>query len=286
MTKKTTETTTATTETITTETGQIAVHRDNPIAVIGGSESWGAADQIDATDILVGKIFHQQALSKFVQDGIAMAGDWCDSLTGNVLAKKDEPLELIVFSSFKKLLISCDANRTGKYEFVEAQDVTPANINLPWQEDTPEGIIKRQLQYSYFALMTTKLDELPYVLSFSSTKIKTAKKLNTFIAKLARMKRPSASCCFEFRSVKETGDKGTWFAVDIRQGRMTTPIELEVALDWYKQVKRSQVRVAEEREEVQPSSLDHSQNGPGPYNDGTDDDYVAPYSTGGVGRNI
>ena len=68
-------------------------------AVLDPNNAWGAADNIESSDLLVGKIFHQQALSKFVQDGKAQAGDWCDSLTGEVLAKKDVGLPVIIFNS-------------------------------------------------------------------------------------------------------------------------------------------------------------------------------------------
>ena len=210
---------------------------------------WGAADNIGAEDLQVSKIFHQQALSKFVQDGKAQAGDWCDSLTGEVLAKKDTELTVIVFSSFKKLLISKALTGSTKFDFIESQDVTPENCNLPWEEEVFGEIIKRQLQYNYFCLLPSKINELPYVLSLSSTKIKAAKKLNTMIAKLSRLGKPSAAFTFLLHSVKETGDKGSWFGMDISSGRQTTPEELEVAHYWYMQIKSQKVTITEEPED-------------------------------------
>lgn len=221
--------------------------------VVADGAMWGAADDMDNTDITVSKIYHQQALSKFVQDGKAQAGDWCDSLTGEVLAKKDEPLEVIIFSSNKKLLISeSKVKHNPKFEFKEAQNVTPENCNLPWEEETEFGIIKRQLQYNYFVLLPNKLDELPYVLSFSSTKIKVAKKLNTMIAKLSRQKLPSAAYIFDIRSVKETGDKGSWFGAEITQGFKCTPEQFKAAHDWYVQIRSTKVTI-EEGESDTPS---------------------------------
>ena len=223
-----------------------AVIPEAELPVVDSNATWGAAEEIESSDLLVGKIYHQQALSKFVQDGQAQPGDWCDSLTGEVLAKRDAPLDVIIFSSFKRLLISAKLPGSNKYEFQEAQEVTLQNCNLPWEEETPNGSIKRQLQYSYFCLIPGKELDLPLVLSLSSTKIKVAKKLNTMIAKLARLNRPSASVIFQLKSVKETGDKGSWFGAEVTQGAPTTKDQLQAAHDWYKQIKASTVVVAEE----------------------------------------
>jgi hypothetical protein len=228
------------------------------LPTLDSSSIWGAADNIGSEDLLVGKIFHQQALSKFVQEGKAQAGDWCDSLTGEVLAKKDQPMPLIIFASYKKLLISESKLSNGKFDFVRSDDVTPANCNLPWEEETPTGTIKRQLQYNYFCLLPGKILELPYILSLSSTKIKAAKKLNTMIAKLSRMNMPSASYVFNLHSIKETGDKGSWFGADITQGEKVTADQLAIAHDWYSQIKTQKVIVAEEPE----AQSNASQSGP------------------------
>jgi len=216
--------------------------------VTGVSATWGAADNIGSEDLLVSKIFHQQALSRFVQDGLAQPGDWCDSLTGEVLAKKDTPLTIVVFASYKKLLISESRLSNGKFDFVRADDVTPDNCNLPWEEETPTGTIKRQLQYNYFCLLPQKMLELPYVLSLSSTKIRAAKKLNTMIAKLSRLKLPSAAFAFNLLSVKEQGDKGAWFGAEVTQGDKTPVEHLEIARDWYMQIKAQKVIISEEPE--------------------------------------
>lgn len=106
------------------------------------SESWGASESIETTDITVAKILQQQALSKFVADGVAMAGDWCDSLTGEVLCKKDQGLEVIIFDAFKKLLVK-HYDLQNKETKTEIIDINASTINLPWDEVVVGGRIKR-----------------------------------------------------------------------------------------------------------------------------------------------
>lgn len=217
--------------------------------------NWGASEIIDTNDITVGKILHQQALSKFVQDGVASAGDWCDSLTGEVLCKRDDKFGLIVFHGFKKLIVSKVSHRGDKISY-EAQDVTPANVNLPWSEEVKDGIIKRQLQYNYFCLIPAKINDLPYVLSLTSSKIKIAKKLNTMIAKLARLNKPSASTLFNFISVKESGEKGSWYGMDVIPDRYVSVEELHMAHYWYEQVKnKANIKVADEAVTSEPTEM-------------------------------
>lgn len=205
---------------------------------------WGAAEDLTSTDLVIAKIFHQQALSKFASDGAAAPGDWCDSLTGEILAKRDQELQLIIFSSFKKLLIS--KLEGSAYKWSSTEDVTPANALLPWEEVLSNGDqIRRQLQYNYFGLLVNKLDEMPYVLSFQSSKIKAAKKLNTMFAKLSRLNLPSAAYIFNFKSVKETGEKGSWYGVEVSQGEKTNTAQQEVAFEWYQKLKTARVTVAE-----------------------------------------
>ena len=225
------------------ETTPITTTTNGALATSG--PVWGAAEDMASTDLVIAKIFHQQALSKYASDGKASAGDWCDSLTGEILAKKDKPLELIIFSSFKKLIISKLEN--GSYKWQSSEDVTPTNALLPWEEVLSNGDqIRRNMQYNYFCLIANKLDEMPYVISLQSTKIKAAKKLNTMFAKLARLGMPSAAYIFNFNSIKETGDKGSWFGVEISQGAATNAAQQEVAYEWYKKLKTSKVVIAEE----------------------------------------
>lgn len=212
-------------------------------------KDWGASENVDQNDLLITKVYHQQGLSKFTQDGKAKPGDWCDSLTGEVLADRDSFLEVIIFASYKNMLISKLNEATDKYEWLRTESVTPENVALPYKEVTAEGKISRQIQYNYFALVLSKMDDLPYVISFSSTKTKAAKKLNTMFAKLSRLKKPSAAYVFNLLSVKEQKDKNTWFGVEVTQGRATTEAEQSIAYEWYQRSKSQKFVVVDSHEE-------------------------------------
>lgn len=232
----------------------VSAENQLPAEVMSGN--WGAIESMETTDLLVPKIFHQQGLSKFVDEGLAQAGDFCDSLTGEKLATKDKPLEIVIFGSFKTLIVSkLSENLKGevKTEYVETLQVTPENAKtiaeLPFIEERQDGKYKNALFYNFYCLIPGHMDELPYVLSLGSTKTAAARKINTMIFKLSQLKKNGASIVFNLKSVQEENDKGKWYNLEVSQGRNTTPEELLKAYAWYMKSKTQKFKVVEEEAE-------------------------------------
>lgn len=213
-------------------------------------EGWGAVEEMDATDLLVPKIFHQQAMSQLVADGKARPGDFCDSLTGELLASKDDGLEVIIFGSYKTMLVRKWDVKADRWEFEELITLVPENArewaNKALVEETEDGKFSYQMQYNYYCLVKDKLNDLPYVLTLGSTKTKAAKKLNTMLYRLRQIKKPSAAYAFILRSTPEKNDKGSWFGLDISQGDASTAIELMTAHGWYVKSQSTKFVVVEE----------------------------------------
>lgn len=220
-----------------------------PIAV--QDKAWGAVEDLDTNDLLVPKIFHQQAMSKFVADGNARPGDFCDSLTGEVLSKKENPLEIIIFGAFKSMVISIYNSGEKKFKLDKIVTINKENAyeyaaRPLFTEDEHGNQYKNNLQYNFYCLVPSKINDLPYVLSLGSTKAKSAKKLNTMLYRLNQMNKPGASVVFTLSSVAEKNDKGSWFGVEIAQGRNATDAELAKAHEWYLKSKTHKIVAAEE----------------------------------------
>ena len=212
--------------------------------------NWGAIEEMETTDLLVPKIYHQQAMSKFVADGLAKPGDFCDSLTGDVLVKKEEKLEVIIFGSFKQMIVSKLDFMTNKFELEKIVTILPENArewaSVPFYEEKDGQKYKNSLQYNFYCLIPKLVKELPYVLSLGGTKTHAAKRLNTMLYKLSTLKRPGASVVFELSSVSEKNDKGAWFGLKIDQGRNASAEELLRAHAWYMKSKSQKFVVVEE----------------------------------------
>lgn len=214
------------------------------------SGNWGAIEGLETTDLLVPKIFHQQAMSKFVAEGKASPGDFCDSLTGEVITKKAEKLAVIIFGCFKEMVISKLDPSSNQFKLDRIVTVIPENArewaSRPLLEEIDGVKYKNNLRYNYYCLLPNKLDEIPYVLSLGSTKTRAAKKLNTMLLKLSQLRKPSAAKIFELSSVVEKNEKGSWFGVEITEARNATAEELMRAHAWYVKSKSEKFVVTEE----------------------------------------
>ena len=215
---------------------------------------WGATEEMDSTDLLIPKIYHQQAMSKLVADGQAKPGDFCDSLTGQVLAKKEDTLQVIIFGAFKTMVISKHDTMSNRWKLDEVVRIDRTNAanyaNVPFEEETPDGRYKNSLFYNYYCLIPGKASELPYIMSLGSTKTKVARKLNTMLAKLQQTGKPSAAVVFEMRSVPEKNDRGQWFGLEVTQGRDATKEEIQAAHTWYLKSRMQNLVAAEGAEDA------------------------------------
>jgi hypothetical protein len=214
------------------------------------SGNWGVIEELETTDLMVPKIFHQQALSVFVQEGIAKVGDWCDSMTKEVICPKDEPLELIIFGLYKTMVISVDEMLRGKFKLDKIIPVTKENAiamaQKPYTEEKNGNIYRNQLFYNYYCLSPKRLKALPYVISLGSTKQKEATKLNTMITTLNGTGRSVSSVIFNFKSVERTKDTNKWQGVEISVGRPATEEEEAQGYAWYAKSKMQTFAVSDE----------------------------------------
>lgn len=230
-----------------------AIVEPAPLPVVTNAESpnWGTIEEMETTDLLIPKILHQQATSVLAKAGSASAGDFCDSLTGEVLVKKDEKLELIIFGMYKQMLISKYDERSRKFELEQTIPITKENAKqmaeLPFEEEDDLGLkIRNTLQWNFYCLMPKKIDAIPYVISLQSTKAKVAKKIQTMIYQLSQIKRNGASVVFELKSKLESKGTDSWYGLEISQGRDSTQAELLRAHAWYLKSKSEKFVVTEE----------------------------------------
>ena len=208
------------------------------------NSAWGAVESLNSKDVIIPKIYLMQAISKLVKADVRKSGQWVDSIDESVLADKGEKLEVIIFDSKKRWVISTIDPKTGKLSFLRSEPLTEENAEAPYDDiDDEHGEIRRQLQYNYYCLLPSNLSK-PYVLSMSKTATNTAKKINSMFTNLAEVNRPSASIVIALDAVSETKDSNEWWGISASQAREATAAELEKAYSWYLRCKNdAKVRV-------------------------------------------
>lgn len=200
---------------------------------------------VDTGHLKVSKILMMQGLSDLVAEDRATPGELRGSLEANLMAKKGEHLELVLFGVKRSWLVSKhDGNR---YVFEERLPYNATNADLEWDVETSEGKFKNQECLSYYALPVDEINSedgcIPYLLEMKSTSFKNAKKIETFRAKLAEFKKPLAFKTVKVWSKSEKNDHGTYYILDAELGRNTTEKELSTAIHWNKMLKERDVHI-------------------------------------------
>lgn len=213
---------------------EVAKTETKAIAVSQDLDAWGDSG-ITSSDMIIPKALLMQGLSEIVADGNAAIGDYVNSLTSEVIAKKGEELELIPFHMDKYWAIS---EKSGN-KFRRVEQATPANESLPWDFNDADGTeCKRTLVRAFYCLDVNDTDGLPLIISFASTAAKIGKKLATRMFVMNRQ-AGKVPCAFSIKVKSEIvkGDKGTYASPDFTVGSAVEPAVIGTCRDWMLSVK-------------------------------------------------
>lgn len=213
-------------------------------------------EDVDSRDLMLSKILAMQGLSKLVQNEQANLGDLRDHVTGKLLAKKEQPLEVIAFQPFKTWTVFEDIK--GKEQFHAIVPFDSSNSQWERQATIDKRTYVRYQTMNYYTLCPEEIkkgDARPRVLSLRSTNYKTGRKIETTRAFLKKMGVSLPFKTLELFTQKQENDKGTWFIIDVREGRKTEDVELDAVKEWVEVIQASRVI-------VDNSDLEHGEDMP------------------------
>jgi hypothetical protein len=207
--------------------------------------AWGG-EAIEAQDTLIPKILLMQSLSEFVVDGKAQPGDLVDSVSGDVLAAKNKPFEVIPISMFKTMVI--EKFNGSKWEYEASVPFAPGDAKLPWEFEEAGEKYRRNTVLNFYVLRADQAaqpDALPYVVSFRRTSTKAGKVIATHFLKASMSKVPPASKTIILASKSEKGDQGPYQVFQAQEGRKTANEEMLAAYRWFQQIQKGMTKVDE-----------------------------------------
>lgn len=162
------------------------------------------APKVEASDILIPRIFLQQPMSDLVSESKAKPGDLVRSTTKTVIATNGKPLEILPLTFFKTWEIRNRRMDEQRFGFVRIEPYSVDNCNLPneWQEENM--VWRRYITLNVYCLLVDdiKKDEeafakamesgdidtddslLPVLISFKSTSYPAGKVLTSYFGKL------------------------------------------------------------------------------------------------------
>lgn len=207
--------------------------------------NWGG-EAVSASDTLIPKVLLMQSLSEYVVDEKAQPGDLVDSVSGEVLAAKGKPLEVIPISMFKNIVI--EKFNGSKWEYETVVPFRAGDDKLPWEFEENGEKFRRNTVLNFYVLradQATAPDALPYVASFRRTSTKAGKTIATHFLKASMAKASPASKTIILTSKSEKGDQGPYQVFTAQEGRKTSNEEIMGAYRWYEQIKGGMTKVDE-----------------------------------------
>lgn len=223
--------------------------RDEMKSVVGygdGNEAWGAGKNADKKDIVLPKILLMQGLSALVGKGLAKVGDMIESLEEQIIGSPTEPVEMIIFDTFKTF------ETYNNKKWVSTEMFKPEMAALPWNELVNDVDVERKTVINYYGMLVADIKAgvpFPVVITFRGMSYKAGKKLTTLFTRLEAFEKPSASIVLSIGAEQEENDKGKFHVFTVAKSRNSTKEEVAACFEWYKllEKKKDSIKVQEEK---------------------------------------
>lgn len=224
---------------------ELTVTEKTELAAVNLNE-WGDV-VVESKDLILPKILLQQAMSEAVKQRQAMSGDYFNTLTNEVVSNDKGEVELLPFFCRQSYVIE---KWNGKrFEYFRTDTCLPGEAQRPFEEQVGSDRIKNVHCYDFFVL--TKDGGVPSIISFRSTSHKAGKQLfNLMYVLNISAKRPPADKWITLSRKEVSNDMGTFWTMDFKPSRQSTPEELKECLNWINTIKTTNFKTAEEPKET------------------------------------
>jgi hypothetical protein len=192
-----------------------------------------------------------QGMSEAVKEGHAGIGEFRNSVDNSLLAKRGEPLELLLVAkkSYVNEFVVPHGGTDKDRKYVGQLQYTAETSALPYNEVVEEGTLKRYKVVDWYVLLAKEgeeiFKELPYVLRFQVSQLKVAKNLNSKLSVLKRQGIPRAAKVFEFTSKVNPSDENKNLIYEVKVGRDATKYEMEAVAMWSMDLQKGAAKVVE-----------------------------------------
>jgi len=249
----------------------VAVKEKQVLATVGENKELAEMyteenDDFAQDDLLIPRILLAQAQSKYVVEEKAKPGQLVGSLGHDLLAEKGEYLEIIPFHRNKTFRLFKPQPGGGSPKFITE---VPYSLQtkawersrlreVDWKYKNLDGVEVTEpllcfITWNYYVLLSSDVEGLPRVISFSSTSYMTGKMLGTFITEEAKKKIPMPFKTYKVSTEGVSNEKGNFYKLLVLKGRETTNEELSQVTEWASLAKKGDIKVDSAEEESNDS---------------------------------
>jgi hypothetical protein len=190
---------------------------------------------VDTKDIIIPKILLMHPTSEMVKKGTRNQGEIIKSTSGDVVAKRGETFEVLVFEKWKEWRIMKKNPTSGRFEYVRLEPWTPENDNQPWEFEENGTPFRRDKTMNFYGIIAKEAEAgnaFPVKLSFVRTGFKTGMKIADAYARALMEKQPPTRQVFKIGSELVNGKEESFFAFTAEAGNATTDTQKSAALKW------------------------------------------------------
>jgi hypothetical protein len=220
----------------------------NNLPVVPMDQPWGT-ENVSQESVLIPRLNLMQDLSQQVKDGKCRPGALVCSNTSDVLAGPNEKLEIIPIYHYREWLVFNmveDKRGKPKREFKERVKVLPENEGWRAVGIVDGKPVERDMCLNFFCLLPSKMDSMPYLISFKRTGMQAGKKLATHLFECGLKKTTPAGTVFNLSGVTKVSEDFSFQAFSIEPARASTIEEVACAYNWYLKITKNNVQVQED----------------------------------------
>jgi hypothetical protein len=248
-------------ESVKRETGKkdmVVKEKNFPVAAQSFAEGGWDQEALDATDVLIPNLLLMHPTSDLVKKGEKVQGDIIRSTNGEVLAKRNEAVEIIVFEKWKDWRIMKKNPQSARYEYVRKDAWTAENDQAPWDYTEDGEAFRRDKTLHFYGLLVKDINEnraFPVRLSFVRTSYKAGLKIADAYERAIMEKQAPIRMSFKIGTELVMGKNESFFAFTVAYENETSQEQMRECLKWRKlvtQAKRNNKLKDHEEEESSP----------------------------------
>jgi hypothetical protein len=231
------------------ETKELEVKQSaGALAALQGEFSTESNPELSAQDILIAKVLLMQFMSEKVTEGVALAGDFRDSVTDDLLGSFKAPMEFIPFHLTKTFIEFKEEGQDKKFVRIVPINSNPMskdyNDELPYEEVINGERILRDRTMNVYVLDPNNPEMPPRIISFRRSSLKAGKQLATgMYVRNASSKLPPYAYIWQLAARLESNDKGKYYVFEAKSTPKLIDASMIGAIKfWTKQVSTNKVR--------------------------------------------
>ena len=215
----------------------VVAQTKTPVVAQDYIEGGWSTEDIDTNDILIPNILLMHPTSDLVKKGERNQGEIIRSTNNEVLAKRNETFNIVVFDKWKEWRIMKKNPGSSRYEFVRFDKWAIDNDSLPWEYEENGESFRRDKTLNFYGILEKDVKSgtpFPVKLSFVRTSFNTGRKIADIYTKTIMEKQAPTRQYFKIGSKLVEGKEESFFAFTTEEGD-TTPAEARLAaIQWKK----------------------------------------------------